>query len=138
VHDSRKDKINDMKTSFYEELEQVFDKFPKYHKKILLADFNAKVARGKMFKPTIGNKILHEISNDNGDRTANFATSKNAYADYVNLLADNMNTINKITQTLTESSKYVGLRINVEKTKYILPSRHWIAGRNWHITIASR
>jgi hypothetical protein len=31
-----------MKGRFYEELERVFDKFPKYHMKILLADFNAK------------------------------------------------------------------------------------------------
>jgi hypothetical protein len=28
-------------------------------------------------KPTAGNKILHEISNDNGVRVVNFATSKN-------------------------------------------------------------
>ena len=33
------------KTEFYEELEQVFDRFPKYHKKILLVDFNEKVGR---------------------------------------------------------------------------------------------
>jgi hypothetical protein len=31
------------KDSFYEELEQVFDHLPKYHMKILLGDFNAKV-----------------------------------------------------------------------------------------------
>jgi hypothetical protein len=47
-----------------EELECVFDKFPKYHMKILLGDFNAKVGREDIFKPTIGNKCLHEISND--------------------------------------------------------------------------
>jgi hypothetical protein len=33
----------------------VFDKFPKYHMKILLGDFNAKVGREDIFKPTIGN-----------------------------------------------------------------------------------
>ena len=31
--------------SNYEELEEVFDHFPKYHMKILLGDFNAKVGR---------------------------------------------------------------------------------------------
>jgi hypothetical protein len=41
--------------SFYEELERVFDKFPKYHMKILLGDFNAKVGMEEIFKPTIGN-----------------------------------------------------------------------------------
>jgi hypothetical protein len=63
--------------SFYEELEQVFDHFPKYHMKILLGDFNAKVGRENIFKPTIGNESLHQDSNDNGVRIINFATSKN-------------------------------------------------------------
>jgi endonuclease/exonuclease/phosphatase family metal-dependent hydrolase len=71
------DKSDDVKERFYEELEQVFDKFPKYHMKILLGDFNAKVGREDIFKPTIGNESLHEISNDNGVRVVNFATTKN-------------------------------------------------------------
>jgi hypothetical protein len=33
--------------------------------KILLGDFNARVGREDIFKPTIGNGSLHEISNDN-------------------------------------------------------------------------
>jgi hypothetical protein len=47
-----------------------------------------------------------------------------AYADDVNLLEDNINTIEKITETLIDASKEVGLEINVEKTKYMLLSRH--------------
>jgi hypothetical protein len=42
----------------------------------LLKDFNAKVGREDIFKPTFGNESLHEISNDNGVRLVNFATSK--------------------------------------------------------------
>jgi len=34
-----------------------FDNFPKHHKKILLGDFNAKVGRENIFKPTIGNEL---------------------------------------------------------------------------------
>jgi hypothetical protein len=34
VHAPTKDKIDDIKDRFYEEVEQVFDKFPKYHMKI--------------------------------------------------------------------------------------------------------
>jgi hypothetical protein len=45
--------------------------------KILLGDFNAKVSREDIFKPTIGNESLHAISNDNGVRVVNLATSKN-------------------------------------------------------------
>jgi hypothetical protein len=74
---SSRDKIYDVKDRFYEELEQVFDKFPKYQTKIVFGDFNPKVGREDTFKPTIGNESLHEISNDNGVRGVNFATSKN-------------------------------------------------------------
>jgi hypothetical protein len=63
VHAPTEDKIDDVKDSFYEELERIFDKFPKYHMKILL-DFNAKVHREDLFKPILGNESLHEISNN--------------------------------------------------------------------------
>jgi hypothetical protein len=66
-----------VKESFYEELGHVFDQFPRYDMKILLSDFNVKVGRENIFKPTIGNESLHEISNDNGFRIVNFATYKN-------------------------------------------------------------
>jgi hypothetical protein len=44
---------------------------------MLSDNFNAKVGREDIFKPRIENERLHEISNDNGVRVANFATSKN-------------------------------------------------------------
>jgi hypothetical protein len=62
--------------SGYEELECVFDKFAKYHMKIL-SDFNAKVGKKDLFKPIIGNGSLHQISSTNGVRVINFTTSKN-------------------------------------------------------------
>jgi hypothetical protein len=62
-----------MKGSFYKELQHVFDKFHKYHMKIILGD---KVGREDIFKPTIGNESIHEITNDNGVRLVNFATSE--------------------------------------------------------------
>jgi hypothetical protein len=77
VHAPTEDKTDDVRDSFYVELERVFDKFPKYHMKILLGDFNAKVGREDIFKQTIGNASLHEISNDNVVRLVHFATSKN-------------------------------------------------------------
>ena len=39
VHAPSEEKSDESKDSFYEELEQVFDHFPKYHMKILLEDF---------------------------------------------------------------------------------------------------
>jgi hypothetical protein len=66
-----------VKDSFYEELERIFDKNTKYHIKILLQDFNAKVGREDIFKLAIGNESFHKISSDNGFRVVNFAISKN-------------------------------------------------------------
>jgi len=43
----------------------------------MLRDFNAKLGREDIFKPTIENKRLHQDNNDNGVRIVNFATSKN-------------------------------------------------------------
>jgi hypothetical protein len=45
-----------IQNTVYEELQQVFDHFPKYHMKILLGDFNAKVGRENTFKLKIGNE----------------------------------------------------------------------------------
>jgi hypothetical protein len=55
VHAPTEDKTDDVKNSFYEELERVFDKFSKYNMKILLRDFNAKAGKEDIFKTTIGN-----------------------------------------------------------------------------------
>jgi hypothetical protein len=44
---------------------------------ILLGDFNEKVGREDISKPTIGNESSLESSNDNGVRVVNIATSKN-------------------------------------------------------------
>jgi hypothetical protein len=53
VHGPYEDKGDDVNDSFYEELGQVFDQFPRYDMKILLGDFNTKVGRENIFKPTI-------------------------------------------------------------------------------------
>ena len=77
MHAPTEEKSDESKDSFYEELQQVFDHFPKYYMKILLEDFNAKVVRENTFKPTIGNESLHQDSNDNGVRIVKYAASKN-------------------------------------------------------------
>jgi hypothetical protein len=61
-----------------------------------------------------------------------------AYADDVNLLGDNIYTIKKNSETLTDASKEGGLEINVEKTKYMLLSRQQNVGQNRDIKIANR
>ena len=44
------EKSDESKDSFYGELKQVFDHFCKYHMKIMLGDFNAKVGGGEYFQ----------------------------------------------------------------------------------------
>jgi hypothetical protein len=56
----------------------------------------------------------------------------------VDLLGDNIGTTKKNTETLIDASKEVGLEINVEKTMYMLLSRHQNVGRNRDIRIANR
>jgi hypothetical protein len=60
------------------------------------------------------------------------------YADDVNLLGDNIDAMKKNMETLTDSSKEVGLEVNTEKTKYMLLSCHQNAGQNYDIKIADR
>jgi hypothetical protein len=55
---------------------QFFEHFPKYHLKILLGDFNARVEREKFFKQTIGNESLLPDNNDSDVRIVHFATLK--------------------------------------------------------------
>jgi hypothetical protein len=72
MHAPCEDKGDDVKGSFCEELGHVFDQFHRYGMKTLLGDFNAKVGRENIFKPTVGNEILHEIINDSGVRVVQY------------------------------------------------------------------
>jgi hypothetical protein len=60
------------------------------------------------------------------------------YAEGVNLLGDNINTVKKNKETLIDASKEVGLEVNSENTKYMLLPHLHNAGQTHNIKIANR
>jgi hypothetical protein len=58
IHAPTEDKNNNMKGSYYEELEGVFHIFLKYHMKMLEGAFSAIVGRENIFRPSFKNKSL--------------------------------------------------------------------------------
>jgi uncharacterized protein YabE (DUF348 family) len=61
-----------------------------------------------------------------------------AYGDDVNLLGDNIDTLKRNTETLIDTSREVGLEINVEKTKYMLLSHHQKVDQSQNIKTAKQ
>jgi hypothetical protein len=52
------------------------------------------------------------------------------YADDINLLGDNIDTMKENTEALIDTCKEVGLKVNAEKTKYMFLSHHQNVGKN--------
>jgi len=55
----------------------LYHSLPADKPKIVIGDFNAKIGKETIYKPTIGSESLHEESNDNGYRLISFAAARN-------------------------------------------------------------
>jgi hypothetical protein len=61
-----------------------------------------------------------------------------SYADHVNIVAENVDIIKKNTEALLDATKGVGLKVNPEKTKYMLVSHSQKVGQKHSLNIANR
>ena len=76
IHAPTEEKSDLIKEQFYMELENVYDKIPKYDMKIIMGDFNAKVGKERYLTPACGKHSLHEETNKNGKMMVNFANGR--------------------------------------------------------------
>jgi exonuclease III len=73
VHAPTETKEDGIKDAFYAEIEQILNSLPATDVKVILGDFNAQLGKENCFRSVAGMHSLHDFSNDNGCRVANFA-----------------------------------------------------------------
>jgi exonuclease III len=77
VNEPSEEKDAAVKDAFYEKLENTYNQTPRNDVKIIFGDFNAKIGRDELYKPIIGEHSKHNVSNNNGVSTRDFAAGKN-------------------------------------------------------------
>ena len=64
IHTPTEVKEDIIKEGFYEEITEIYDRAPKNTVRIVIGDFNAKIVRETIYRPTIGLHSVHGQSND--------------------------------------------------------------------------
>jgi hypothetical protein len=81
VHALTKEKNEEEKDAFYDDLDKTYEECPGTNVKIIIDDLNAKTAREDTYRPIIGKYSGHTKSNDNQIRLINFASPRNMVID---------------------------------------------------------
>ena len=76
VHAPTNDKTKEIKEEFYNLVEQNINQIARLDIQIILGDFNAKVGKESIYKPTTGNESSHNETNNKGRKMIQFAISK--------------------------------------------------------------
>ena len=76
VHSPTNKKTEEIKEEFYNLLEQNMNQIAGSDIKIILGDFNAKVGKESIYKPTFGNESLHNETNNNRIKMIHFTILK--------------------------------------------------------------
>jgi hypothetical protein len=72
-----KDKTEETKEQFYNDLQSIVDKVPKSDITIILGDVNAKLGKEPAYNKITGKHTLHEETNRNGELLCDFAAANN-------------------------------------------------------------
>ncbi|XP_060530071.1 craniofacial development protein 2-like [Cylas formicarius] len=77
VHAPTNEAEGEKKDEFYEMLEQEYRAAPRNDIKIIMGDLNAQLGKEDHLRCVVGRHSLHNVTNDNGDRLADFAIAMN-------------------------------------------------------------
>jgi len=74
AHAPTNEKDDQEKESFYENLEDVYNRIPRYDMVIIIGDFNTKIGKQDYQQQVVGKYTIHDTSNENGNMLTQFAT----------------------------------------------------------------
>ncbi|KAJ4436100.1 hypothetical protein ANN_18727 [Periplaneta americana] len=76
THASTEEKEVTIKEEYYLALEEAYDRISNNDVKIFTGEHNTQIAQEDIYIRSIGKHSLHEITNDNGQKLAEFVSSK--------------------------------------------------------------